>query len=433
MKKPSPMADPDRLPPSLWAATATPAPETPPLAGDHHFDIAVVGGGYTGLSAGLHAAGLGARAVVLETSEPGWGASGRNGGQIIAGMKWDPDELVTKLGTERGERLVAAAGGAADFVLDLIRCHRIDCEAEQSGWVHACHSQKALEAARKRVIQWQARSAPVELVGAPEVVRLIGAEGYAGGLLDRRGGKLQPLSYARGLARAAQAAGAVVCGRSPVTSLEREGSAWVLKTPRAKVRCDKVVLATNAYSGELHRALAHSLLPVASFVMATEPLSEDLRRSILPEGHVTSDTRKLLTYSRLDGEGRLVIGGRGSYSDPTGPEDFRHVHDILLRLFPRLGEPRIAFRWSGRVAVTPDFLPHVHEPAEGLMAAVGYNGRGVAMASVLGAAVGRYAVDGDRDALPLPLTPIRPIPFHGLQRLYLAAATAWYRLQDRFF
>lgn len=433
MKKLSPMADHDRLPPSLWAATATPAPETPPLVGDHRFDVAVVGGGYTGLSAGLHAAEIGARVVVLETSEPGWGASGRNGGQVIPGLKWDPEELVARLGTARGERLVATVGTAPDFVFDLIRRHDIDCEAERSGWIQACHSQKALDAARERAAQWQVRSAPVQLVGAQEVTRLIGAEGYVGGLFDPRGGKLQPLSYARGLARAAQAAGAAVCGHSPVTSLAKSPSGWALKTPRAKVRCDKVILATNAYSGKLHRSLAHSLLPVASFVMATEPLSEDLRCSILPQGHVTSDTRKLLTYSRLDGKGRLVIGGRGSYSDPAGPEDFRHVHDILRRLFPRLGEPRIAFRWSGRVAVTPDFLPHIHEPADGLLAAVGYNGRGVAMASVLGAAVGRYAVDGDRYALPLPPTPIRPIPFHGLQRLYLAAATAWYRLQDRFF
>jgi len=427
----SPMADRARLPPSLWAATATPALETPPLVGEHRFDLAIVGGGFTGLSAALHAAELGASAVVLEAAEPGWGASGRNGGQVIPGLKWDPDEVVQKFGIERGEALVAAAGNAAQFVYDLIRQRRIDCELGREGWIQGAHSRSAYEQLKVRAEQWGRRGAPVELLDAEETNRLIGAKGYAGGLIDRRGGRLQPLSYARGLARAAQDAGAVVCGASPVLSIEPESAGWMLATPRARVRCDKAIVATNAYADKLLPSLMQSLIPVASFIVATEPLSDNLRATILPEGHVTSDTRKLLAYSRLDGQGRLIVGGRGSYSDPMTERDFRHVEQLLRTLFPQIGEPRIAYRWSGRVAITPDFLPHVHEPAAGLLAVAGYNGRGVAMATTLGAAAGRYAVSGNRDDLPLPISPIRPIPFHGLRRVYLAAATAWYRMQDR--
>jgi glycine/D-amino acid oxidase-like deaminating enzyme len=198
------------------------------------------------------------------------------------------------------------------------------------------------------------------------------------------------------------------------------------------VRCEKVIFGTNAYERGLIEPLRRSLLPVASFIVATAPLSGNLRATILPEGHVTSDTRKLLSYSRLDREGRLLVGGRGRFADPHVPADFGHVELLLKRLFPQVGEPEIDFRWSGRVAITTDFLPHVHEPSPGLIAAAGYNGRGVAMATVLGAAAGRYAVTGNREELPLPLSPIRPIPFHGWRRLYLAAGALWYRMQDRW-
>lgn len=424
------MADRARLPPSLWAATAEPAPDTPPLEGEHRFDIAIVGGGFTGLSAALHAAQSGARAVVLEAAEPGWGASGRNGGQVIPGLKWDPDEIVRKFGAERGERIVAAVGSAAEFVYNLIRRHGIACDLGREGWIQGAHSLSAFRVLERRARQWQARGAPVELLGGETASRLIGARGYAGGLLDRRGGRLQPLSYARGLARAAQSAGALVCGRSPAISLLRQGGGWLVETPDARVRCDKVLLATNAYADMLMPALQQSLLPVASFIVATEPLTDNVRATILPEGHVMSDTRKLLAYARLDG-GRLMVGGRGSYHDPRSDSDFHHVETLLRQLYPQVGDPRIAWRWSGRVAITPDFLPHVHEPMPGFVAVAGYNGRGVAMASRMGAAAARYMVGGERDDLILPISPVRPIPFHGLRRLYLAAATTWYRLQDR--
>ncbi len=427
----SPMADRGRLPPSLWAATAGPAPETPALQGEHRFDVAIVGGGFTGLSAALHMAELGAKPVVLEAAEPGWGASGRNGGQVIPGLKWDPDDLVQKFGIDRGERLVEFVGSAPEFVYDLIHRHQIDCDFGREGWIQGAHSTAAFKDVQSRARQWQARGAPVEVLDAEDASRLIGAKGYAGGFLDRRGGRLQPLSYARGLARAAQAAGAVVCGGSPAQTIERAASGWRVSTPFATVRCDKVVIATNAYTDELTPSLKQSVIPVASFIVATEPLSDNVRATILPEGHVTSDTRKLLTYSRVDGEGRLLVGGRGSYADPMTNDDFRHVEQLLRQLFPQVGGPRIAYRWSGRVAITPDFLPHVHEPKPGLVAALGYNGRGVAMATALGAAVGRYIMSGDRSELPLPILPIRPIPLHGLRRFYLAAVTAWYRLQDR--
>lgn len=425
------MADTSRLPPSLWAATAEETWSGTGLEGEHRFDMVIVGGGFTGLSAALHASQSGARVCVLEAAEPGWGASGRNGGQVIPGFKWDPDELVAKFGKAAGERLVTFAGAAPDMVFDLIRQHDIKCEASRHGWLQAVHSEMAVKAVMQRVEQWQARGAPVGFVQGDEARALIGSPAYVAALIEPRGGKLNPLSFARGLARAATSAGATISPGSPVTRLERVGSKWIATTPVATVSADKVLLATNGYTDGLWPGLRQTVIPVASFIVASRPLPAHVRQSILPQGHVISDTRRLLTYSRLDEAGRLVVGARGKWQDPMRRADFDHVVRQLHDLFPQVGEiGDVEFFWSGRVAITPDFLPHVHEPASGMLIVLGYNGRGVAMATAMGAAAGKHAVNGDRQELPLPGSAISPIPFHGARRGYVAAMSAWYRMLD---
>ncbi len=425
------MADTSRLPPSLWAATAEETWSGAALEGEQHFDIVIVGGGYTGLSAALHAAQAGVRTGVLEACEPGWGASGRNGGQVIPGFKWDPDELVAKFDKEAGERLVSFGGSAPDLVFDLIRQHDIRCAANRRGWLQAVHTGRAVKAVERRVKQWQARGAPVSFADSDEARTLTGSPAYVAALVEPRGGSLNPLSYARGLARAASSAGAAISPNSPVTRLERVGGKWIATTPAATVSADKVLLATNGYTGGLWPGLRQTVIPVASYIVATKPLPDNVRQSILPQGHVVSDTRRLLTYSRLDKSGRLVVGARGKWQDPMQRGDFDHVVRQLRELFPQAGDNADAeFFWSGRVAITPDYLPHVHEPAPGLLIVLGYNGRGVAMASAMGAAAGLYAVNGNRDGLPLPGSAVSQIPLHGARRGYVAAMSAWYRMLD---
>lgn len=431
MAQVSPMADVTRLPPSLWATTAQETFSGHALEGEHRFDMVIVGGGFTGLSAALHASQSGARVCVLEAVEPGWGASGRNGGQVIPGFKWDPDELVAKFGEEAGERLVAFAGSAPDMVFDLINRHDIQCVASRQGWLQAVHTEKAVKAVELRVSQWLARGAPVGFVHGDEARALIGSPAYVAALIEPRGGKLNPLSYARGLARAAAAAGAMISPASPVTSLQQMSGKWIASTPTARITADKVLLATNGYTDGLWPKLRQTVIPVASFIVATRPLPDNVRRTILPKGHVISDTRRLLTYSRLDEAGRLVVGARGNWQDPVERSDFDHVVRQLHELFPQVGDIGDAeFFWSGRVAITPDYLPHVHEPEPGLLIVLGYNGRGVAMATAMGAAAGKYAVSGDTDELPLPGSAISPIPMHSARRGYVAAMSAWYRMLD---
>src|SRR4051794_37373718 len=247
------MAEPFPLSPSLWAATAPPAPPTPRLHGSATADVCIVGGGYAGLSTALHLAERGVKAVVLEAHEPGWGGSGRNGGQVIPGLKYDPDELVTKI-PERGEELVAFAGSTADAVFDLIDKHGMDVPRARHGWIQGAHTPESVETVRKRAEQWARRGVDAEFLDRSATGRHLGTPQYEASWIDRRGGAVQPLAYARGLARAALKAGAAVHGQSRVAKLSRDGGRWTARTDAgATVTADRVVVCTNGYTGGLVR------------------------------------------------------------------------------------------------------------------------------------------------------------------------------------
>jgi len=419
-------------PNSLWAATAIAAADTPPLRDRRRADAVVVGAGFTGLSAALHLAEAGADTVLLEAGEPGQGASGRTGGQVIPGLKLDPDELVARFGPKRGERLALFAGGVADQLFDFVDRHGIDCHAVQSGWIQGVHARAKMALAERRVEQWTRRGFAADLIDAARMAELTGTERYAGGWIDRRGGMLQPLSFARGLAHAVIRAGAAVHGHSPATELIREGKGWRVETPGGAVIADQVLLATNAYTDELWPGLRQSVIPVFSYQVATRPLGDNLRGSVLAGGMPVSDTRRLLNYFRLDHTGRLVVGGRGRFRDTAEPRFYQQIADALTWLYPQIGPVALDYRWAGQVALTLDHLPHLNEPAPGVHAMLGYNGRGVAMAT----ACGRIAAERMRGKpaadLPLPPSPLKPIPFHGLRRPALAAAIAWKKLLDKW-
>ena len=420
------------LPNSLWAATAAPTADTPSLMGERRADAVVVGAGFTGLSAALHLAEAGADTVLLEAGEPGWGASGRTGGQVISGLKLDPDELVAKYGTERGERLAMFAGGVADLVFDLVERHGIDCHAVRSGWIQGVHASRRMDLAERRVAQWTRRGGDAHLIDAAQIAELTGTERYAGGWIDRRGGMLQPLSFSRGLAHAAIRAGAAIHGHSPAIGLAREGKAWRVETPGGAVIADQVLLATNAYTDALWPGLKQSVIPVFSYQIATKPLGDNLRRAVLAGGMPVSDTRRLLNYFRLDHTGRLVVGGRGHARQTEDPAFYRNIIDGLNWLYPQLGEVELDHYWGGQVALTLNHLPHLNELAPGLHAMIGYNGRGVAMATACGKMMADRMRGTPLTDLPMPATPMKPIPFHGLRRPALAAAISWKRLQDKW-
>ena len=416
---------------SLWSATAPSVVPTPALSESVKVDVAIVGAGYTGLSTALHLAERGVSVCVLEAHEPGWGASGRNGGQVNPTLKYDPEQLVQMYGPERAEPLISTVSNSADLVFNLIKRHSIDCAPVRKGWMQVSYTDKGVAGLHARADQWARRGVPVQPLDAAAVTARMGSQAFAGGWLDGRAGAIQPLAYARGLVGAALAAGARIHGQSSVTGLQRSGAGWLLNTAGgAHVTADQVVLATNGYSGNLWPGMAQSILAANSFIVATKPLSGRTADSILPGQETVSTAQRLLLYWRKDSHGRLLMGGRGLFNDPTSPTDFAHLERSLALLFPQLGPLEFEYRWAGRIAITRDFMPHVHEPAPGLTLALGCNGRGIALCTSLGQQLaGRLC---DRQAqFAYPVTPLQRLPMHGLQRFYIGAGVAWYSLLDR--
>jgi len=415
---------------SLWSVTAPAGPACGALAGSLRAQAAVIGAGYTGLSAALHLAEAGRDVVVMDAAEIGERASGLNGGQVIPGVKHDPDTLGEMLGPDAGGRLAATAAAGPDLVFDLIARHAIQCEATRTGWIQPATSELALAQLAQRVEQWSRRGAAVKLLSAPEVRQLTGSARYCGGLLDRRGGTLQPLAYVRGLAHALLRGGGRLYTRTPAVRLARAGDGWSVETPAGSVTAPVVIIATNAYTDGISDELRRTMVAIPSFQVATAPIPAELRRTILPQGQAASDTWHLLRYFRMGPQGRLVLGSRGTFAKAPSTHAVRYQYDAVHEIFPQLEGIAFEYHWGGLVAMTRDHLPHLHELAPGLLAGLGYNGRGVAMATMMGRLLAQRACGASVAELGFPVTPVQPVPFHGLSRLGARAAIQYLRFVD---
>jgi glycine/D-amino acid oxidase-like deaminating enzyme len=416
---------------NVWEETAVAAPPVPVLADTHEAQVLVIGAGYLGLNAALHLATEGVRVTVVDAEAPGWGASGRNGGQVIPGLKYDPGELEAMFGRERGERIWRFGAATGDFLFDLVARHKLDCGARRVPWIQGIHSPKALARARRRVDDWTRRGADVAYLDAAATASISGTDVYLGAFVDRRGGALQPLSYARELARAALAAGAQLYSGARVTALTPSGSDWTATTATgARVRAQTVLVATNAYSSDLVPGLARSFVALNSLQIATVPIPASLRTTLLPNGETLSDSRRVIRYWRLDDAGRLLMGGRGPIRDPDPARDWAHLAGDVRRHFPALAELPFTHMWGGRVAMHLDYMPRLHRTQPGLIVPAGCQGRGVAWQSAMGAELARLALDPHYDPL-LPVTPIKPIPFHAFKSIGIASTIAAYRALDR--
>ncbi len=419
-------------PSSLWVETATPPPETAALQGDVQVTTAVVGAGFTGLRAALALSEAGQQVAVLEAREVGWGASGRNGGQVNPMPPVNSPEQVAKLaGPAHFERLAAAYLGSADEVFSLIERYGIDCQARQSGWLRVDHCAKAKESAWAIAEGWVRHGAEIDFLEGRELQDATGSAHFQSGMLIRKGGALQPLSYARGLARAAQAAGAAIYSDTPALAIEAKDKRWVIRTPHGRVEAEHVVLCTNGYSDGLWPGLAESVIPLVSIQAASEPLTGNVAKQILPAGHTVSDTRRTIIYGRREPDGRILFGSLGSIAGGSNDAAFKAMRQEVEEIFPSLRGVRWDYRWGGQIAVTRDHLPHLHEPAPGVFAGLGYNGRGVAMGTVMGRVLAERVLGKPATELPFPVSPIRSYPFHRFHRLGVDMVVWWMRRKDR--
>lgn len=404
----------------LWEKSAPPAPPTVALTGDRAADVVIVGGGYTGLSAALHLAEAGVGAILLEAAEIGFGGSGRNVGLVNAGMWAKPDILVETLGEERGEALLALLSDGPRRVFELIEKHGIDCEAVRTGTLHCAVGQSGLRDLEARSTQWQRRGAPVELLDAAAAAEKVGTAAYSGALLDRRAGTIQPLAYARGLAGAAIAAGAVLHTNARVVSIARAGTKWRVTTAGGSVTAERVIVATDAYSQAPWTGIRTEQVRLPYFNFATEPLSDNLQRRILPERQGAWDTKSVLSSFRFDRAGRLVFGSVGALRGTGLAVHRAWARRALYKLFPGIGSPRFETAWFGMIGMTGDNLPRFHRLDRDVLTICGYNGRGIAPGTVFGRCLAELALGTLRDEdSPLPCTALKDARFRSVREAFI--------------
>lgn len=406
---------------SLWDETSEEIFQASPMAADVTTDLAIVGGGYTGLSTALHAAEKGLEACVLEARQIGYGGSGRNVGLVNAGLWLPPQDVRAKLGGERGARLVDLLGDGPNYVMSLIERHQIRCELTRSGTIHAAHSQSGFKDLSRRAEEWTRLGAPVRLLSRQEAAEKIGSSAFYGGLLDARAGTINPMGYVRGLARAAHAAGARIYTGATVTKLVKQADGWLLETGAGVVRAKSVVIATNAYSDDLWPGLKSSFVPIHYFQVATVPLGARVA-DILPERQGIWDTGQIMFSLRRDMADRLIIGSMGAVIGGEKGLSERWAARKLRRLFPDLGPVEFEKSWHGQIAMTGDHLPRIHRLDEGLYTPIGYNGRGIAPGTVFGKAMADLIAGGSEADLPMPVTGVKPEAMRSLKAGFYQAA-----------
>jgi glycine/D-amino acid oxidase-like deaminating enzyme len=404
------------------------------LTGVQAADVVVVGAGFTGLSTALHLREAGVDVAIVEAMEPGWGASGRNNGQVIPMLsRPDPDDIVAKHGAV-GERFVGLLRDSASMLFDVANRYKIAAEQEQAGWVQPVHSPGRIRIAERRVRQWSKFGAPVELLSRDQVRDMLGSEAWFGGFWNRTGGHINPLALSRGLARVVIEKGARIYARSPAVSFEHRDGKWVVKTAKGEIAGRALVLATNAYSGEFAKSLApdiaHEVMPILSWQMATQPLSDNLRKSVIPARQAMSDTHGELYFARYDARHRLVTGGAViGPGDKAGRLNAR-VTERLRRLWPQIGEISFDYVWNGYVGMTTDFLPRIHRLGPDAYGWTGCNGRAVALSIALGNELSKAVRGVAENELALPFTSPVPIPAHGLLRKLAPLMLLLYRRRD---
>ncbi len=419
-----------QYPASYYAATVTPLDAFPTAAGAMSCDVCVVGGGYSGLSSALHLAQAGYDVVLLDAQRVGFGASGRNGGQVGTGQRIGQDDLEDIVDLPQARALWDLSLESVDLVRDLITDHELDC-GWSAGILEADHRAKNVPHSHEYAEKLR-REYDYDLirpVGKDEMRSLVGSRAYYGGTLDMGGGHLHPLRFALGLARAARNAGVRIHEGSKVTGLTADG---VVSTDQATITAKNVILGCNGYLGALQPQVAQRVMPINNFIAATEPLSDADARALIRDNHAVADSKFVINYFRLSEDNRMLFGGGESYGYKFPKDIAATVRKPMLEIFPQLKDTRIDYAWGGTLGITMNRLPHFSRVSDNVLSISGFSGHGVAMATLAGK-LAAQAVAGQAEkfdvfsTLPSPRFPGGP----RLRTPLLALAMLWYSMRDR--
>lgn len=419
---------------SLWSATADPLPPFPRLTGERRADVVIIGAGYTGLSAAHHVARSGLAPIVLEANHPGWGASGRNGGVISAKFRLSFREIDAAHGRAMARRMYEIAHQSVDMVEELVSELGItSARLTRSGQVKAAHNEATLRAAIDEAA-WmtrEMRDTAVRILDPHQVRDETGSSVFVGGILNPGSGGIHPLNYLRGLAKGIAQRGVPIFQDSPVLRLGRDGADVMAETPDGVVRARQAIIATNSYS-DLTPATARvqrTLVPFRSALIATDQLSPNLAGSLMPTGRSYSETKRMMRWFRKVDD-RVVFGGRGAFGKQDSESAFEALRKAMAGIFPELADVRLAFKWSGLVAMTLNSVPHVGRLDDRTLYAVGYNGAGVAMSSLMGRYLAALVRGETVDLGLLDADRLRTIPFYALREPAVRMVAGWYQLLD---
>jgi gamma-glutamylputrescine oxidase len=414
---------------SYYSATANAAPARPPLAGEVRADACVIGGGYTGLSAALHLAERGYKTVLLEAERVGWGASGRNGGQLNTGLRKGPSELIALFGRDGARTLFALAEEAKALVRERVARHGIACDLK-SGSLYVAHKRRDPEwmAAEVDILRNEFGYDAARLLSKSGLEERLGSRRYFGAVADANAGHLHPLNYALGLAAAAEAAGVRICEGSAAVSL----SPGEVRTAAGRVAARHILLGCNAYLGGLEPRIAGRIMPISNYIIATEPLGEDGARALIRDDAAVCDTKFVVDYFRLSADRRLLFGGGETYSAREPSDIAGFVRRYMLRVFPQLADTRIDHAWGGQLAITMNRLPHMGRLPGDIYFSQGYSGQGVALASLAGKLMAE-AISGSAERFDVfARIPHRSFPGGTLLRHpALVLGMLWFALRDR--
>jgi len=417
--------------PYWWEAT--PRPRLPEAMPPAWADVVIVGSGYTGLCAALPIARAGRSTVVLDAEDAGWGCSTRNGGQVSTSIKPGFDDLAPHHGEERAFAMVKEGHNALAFLDAHIRAEAIDCNWERVGRFMGAHNTTQYEAlGRKIAKQKKGLAVEAHLVSRAEQRNEIGTDVYYGGIVYPAHASLDPAKYHQGLLDRALAAGATVIPHCPVQAIEHDGAGFTVSTPKGRIAARDVIVATNGYTAPVTPDLRRRVIPIGSYIIATEPLDPALAARLMPKARVISDTRRIVIYYRLSPDRRRILfGGRVALMETDPRVTAPRLHAELTTIFPELAKTRITHSWAGFVAYTFDTMPHLGKWRDGLYYAMGYCGSGVSLASYFGTRIGQQVLGLNEGRTALDGLDFPTRPFYTGVPWFLTPTLIWYRLRDR--
>lgn len=419
---------------SVWLDDIKVPPAATPGTLVEDVDVAVVGAGFTGLAAALALARRGVSVAVLEANTIGWGASSRNGGMVLTGLKHDASYLMAKYGPVVAHELWDMSLAAIDCVEQIVQQHAIDCDFARSGHLLLASKRSHMAGLRHEATLLQREFGhPTQIIGAHDLHTEIGSSVYYGAMLDEASAGIQPAKYVMGLAAAAMSAGAYLYEYARVESVRHAGGYHAVRTSRGSLRARQIFVASGGYTGKAFRPLQRRLMPVGSYIIATEPLPDALVREISPHGRMFFDSKRFLYYFRLTPDQRMLFGGRASFvpdTRATVQESALTLQQGMIEVFPQLRSVKVEYAWGGTLDCAVDLMPHAGQ-IDGMTYALGYAGHGVAIASYLGTMLAE-AMAGETRDVPLTRLPFPTAPFglDGGRPWFLPLVGIWYRLQD---